>query len=103
MSANARNIRTTREQLAALRASPAARQRANLADKIATVVMALAALLLVIVLVSVIFILLRAGLPAISWQFLTSAGSLAQEGSGIGPQIFVSVYMLILSLLITTP
>jgi phosphate transport system permease protein len=103
MSANARNLGTTREQLAALRTSPARRRRANLADKLATAVMGLAALLLVIVLFGVIFLLLRAGLPALSWQFVTSAGSLAQEGSGIGPQIFVSVYMLVLSLLITTP
>jgi phosphate transport system permease protein len=103
MSAEARNIRTTPDHLAALRTSRAARRRADLGDKIATALMWLAALLLVAVLFGVIFILLRAGLPAISWQFLTSAGSLAQEGGGIGPQIFVSIYMLVLSLLITTP
>src|SRR4051812_24346504 len=81
----------------------AARRRADLADKIATALMSAAALLLVLVLFAVIFLILRAGLPAISWTFLTSAGSFAQEGGGIGPQIFVSVYLLVLSLLITTP
>jgi phosphate transport system permease protein len=65
--------------------------------------MSAAALLLVIVLFGVIIIILRAGLPAISWTFLTTAGSFSEEGGGIGPQIFVSIYILILSLLITTP
>ena len=101
MSADARN-------LSARRGAPspriaAARRRADLADRIATVLMSAAALVLVVVLFGVIFIILRAGLPAISWTFLTTAGSFAQEGGGIGPQIFVSVYLLLLSLLITTP
>jgi len=65
--------------------------------------MSAAALVLVLVLVGVIFLILRAGLPALSWSFLTTAGSFAQEGGGIGPQIFVSLYLLLLSLLITTP
>jgi phosphate transport system permease protein len=95
-------------RLSARRGAPspriaAARRRADLADRIATVLMSAAALVLVIVLFGVIFIILRAGLPAISWTFLTTAGSFAQEGGGIGPQIFVSVYLLVLSLLITTP
>src|SRR4051812_47058440 len=80
-----------------------ARRRADLADRIATVLMSLAALLLVNVLFGVIFIILRAGLPAINWTFLTTSGSFIQEGGGIGPQIFVSVYILVLALLITTP
>jgi phosphate transport system permease protein len=103
MSANARNYTTARDRLTVLRTSRSARRRADIVDKIATGLMSLAALLLLVVLFGVIFILLRAGLPAISWSFLTSSGSLAEEGSGIGPQIFVSVYMLVLSLLITTP
>ena len=100
MSTEARNIGMNNR---ALRPSPTARRRAQLIDTIATVLMSLAALLLVIVLFSVIFILLRAGLPAINWTFLTSAGSFVNEGGGIGPQIFVSLYILILTLLITTP
>jgi phosphate transport system permease protein len=97
----------TRE-LSARRGAPspriaAARRRADLADRVATVLMSAAAILLVVVLFGVIFIILRAGLPAISWTFLTTAGSFSQEGGGIGPQIFVSVYLLVLSLLITTP
>ena len=96
------------QKLSARRGAPspriaAARRRADLADRIATVLMSAAALLLVLVLFAVIFIILRAGLSAISWTFLTTGGSFSQEGGGIGPQIFVSVYILLLSLLITVP
>ncbi len=101
MSADTRDMRARRG------APPprivAARRRADLADRIATGLMSAAALLLVIVLFAVIFLILRAGLPALSWTFLTTAGSFTQEGGGIGPQIFVSIYLLVLSLLITTP
>lgn len=81
----------------------AARRRASLVDRLATVIMSASALFLVVVLFGVIFLLLRAGLPAINWQFLTTSGSFVQAGGGIGPQIFVSMYVLVLSLLITTP
>jgi phosphate transport system permease protein len=80
-----------------------ARRRADLFDRIATAMMSLAAILLVIVLFGVILIILLAGLPVINWTFLTTSGSFIQEGGGIGPQIFVSVYILVISLLITTP
>lgn len=101
MSANSREFSARRGALSPRVA--AARRRADFADRIATILMSAAACLLVIVLLGVIFLILRAGLPAISWTFLTSAGSFTQEGGGIGPQIFVSVYLLVLSLLITTP
>ena len=77
--------------------------RAKLVDRIATLIMSGAALFLVLVLFGVISILLYNGLPAISWRFLTTAGSFVEAGGGIGPQIFVSVYTLFLSLLFTTP
>jgi phosphate transport system permease protein len=101
MSTNTRELSAQRS-LSSNRIA-AARRRADLADRIATVLMSAAALLLVIVLLGVIFLILRAGLPAINWAFLTSGGSFSQEGGGIGPQIFVSIYILVLSLLITTP
>src|SRR5262245_12692121 len=85
------------------RASQGARRRARLIDRAATAVMAAAALFLVVALFSVIVILLSAGLPAINWQFLTTSGSFTQEGGGIGPQIFVTIYVLVLSLLFTVP
>jgi len=72
-------------------------------DLIATGIMTLAALLLVLVLLSVIGLLLYNGLGVVNWQFLTTAGTFTEAGGGIGPQIFVSVYVLFLSLLFTTP
>ncbi len=81
----------------------AARRRAALVDRAMTGLLALAALGLALVLSAIIFIILRAGLPALSWSFLTSASSITDPGGGIGPQIFVSIYVLVLSLLIATP
>lgn len=78
-------------------------QRHKLIDRFATALMSLAAILLVLVLLSVIGILLYRGLSTISWKFLTTAGTFTEIGGGIGPQIFVSVYILVLSLLFTTP
>lgn len=75
----------------------------KLVDLIATVLMSLAALFLVVVLLSVISLLLYKGLSVINWQFLTTAGTFTEAGGGIGPQIFVSVYVLLLSLLFTAP
>lgn len=103
MSVDVQDRYTSMDTAAMLTPSHAARQRARIADMVATGVMSLAALLLIIVLFGVIFLLLRAGLPALSWTFLTTAGSFIDAGGGIGPQIFVSFYILILSLLITTP
>jgi phosphate transport system permease protein len=81
----------------------AARRRARLIDQMMTGLLALTALFLALVLFAVIVIILRAGLPALSWAFLTSASSLTDPGGGIGPQIFVSLYVLVLALLIVTP
>ncbi len=103
MSASVRNLVGPRSIAKATAPSRSVRQRAKMIDRLATVIMSTAALLLVIVLFGVIFILLRAGLPALSWTFLTTSGSFVNAGGGIGPQIFVSLYILILSLLITVP
>jgi phosphate transport system permease protein len=80
-----------------------ARRRADTADRAATIVMTAAALFLALVLLGVVGLLLWRGLPAISWAFLTTSGSFFEEGGGIGPQIFVSVYVLLLALLFTAP
>lgn len=103
MSANIRNITGTRDTIKVGAPSRGVRQRAKMIDRLATGIMSAAALLLVVVLFGVIFILLRAGLPAISWTFLTTSGSFVNAGGGIGPQIFVSLYVLVLSLLFTVP
>jgi phosphate transport system permease protein len=82
------------------RPGPALR-RARMADHFATGLMWTAALLLVIVLFGVIVTLLAAGLPILSWTFLATPGNF--DTPGIGPQIWVSLYTLVLTLLIVVP
>ncbi|MEI6777747.1 MAG: phosphate ABC transporter permease PstA [Chloroflexales bacterium] len=102
MNSETREMMTTNDP-AWERRITAARRRADLVDRAMTGIMALSALFLVVVLSAVIFIILRAGLPALNWSFLTTASSITNPGGGIGPQIFVSLYILVLSLLIVTP
>lgn len=78
-------------------------QRAKFFDRLVTAVMWFVAGLLALVLFGVIFILLYKGLAGINWSFLTTSGSLTEDGAGIGPQIFVSFYILCLSLLFIIP
>ncbi len=60
-----------------------------------------AALLLVGVLFAVVAASCIAGLPVLSLQFLLTPGTF--EEPGIGPQIWVSLYMLVLTLLFVVP
>ncbi len=75
----------------------------NLVDGIATALMWTSALFLIGVLFIVVFTILYKGLPALSGSFLTSSSSLIEAGAGIGPQLFVSIYVLVLTLCFTTP
>jgi phosphate transport system permease protein len=75
----------------------------RLTDRIATIVLwssAIAVLLLLALFVGYIFYL---GAGAISWQFLTSPPSEVSAGGGIGPEIYNSFYILILTLIFTVP
>ncbi len=76
-------------------------RRARMADKLMTGMMWAAALMLVAVLVTVIAGLLASGLPIMSPQFLFTAGTFDEPG--IGPQIWVSLYTLVLTLLVVGP
>ncbi|MDO7906111.1 phosphate ABC transporter permease PstA [Paenibacillus sp. JX-17] len=73
------------------------------ADKIATFVICFFALLIVAVLVGLIGFIMFRGLSHISWHFLTSKPQTMRIGGGIGPQLFNSVFLLILTLIITIP
>ena len=76
-------------------------RQARMADYLATGLMWAAALVLVVVLFGVVASLLLAGLPVLNLQFLTTAGTF--EHPGIGPQIWVSLYTLFLTLLVVVP
>ncbi len=62
-----------------------------------------AALSIIMLLAFFIGYLLYLGAPTISWHFLTSPPSEINAGGGIGPEIFNSFYILILTLIFTTP
>ncbi|AIQ63955.1 Phosphate transport system permease protein PstA [compost metagenome] len=77
--------------------------KAKTADKIATVVIVTFALLIVAVLAGLLGYILFRGVSHISWDFLTSVPQKIRAGGGIGPQLFNSLFLLVLTLIITVP
>lgn len=75
----------------------------RIADRVATVVMWAAALTIIGGLVSFIGYLVYRGAGIIDWHFLTSPPESFKAGGGIGPQLWNSFYLLVLSMLITVP
>lgn len=76
---------------------------AKTVDKIATVaIIALAGLIVLIMAGLLGFILVR-GLGHISFDFLTSPPETIKAGGGIGPQLFNSLFLLVLTMIITIP
>ena len=60
--------------------------------------------LVVLILFGLLGYIILSGLPHISWQFLSSAMPKALvKGGGIRDQLFNSLYLLVLTLLISTP
>ena len=91
----------TRRQRTIGSADVAARRRAM--DYAMTGVLwgsAIAVMVLLAFFVGYIFYL---GYPELTWHFITSPPSEVTAGGGIGPEIFNSFYILILTLLFTTP
>ncbi|MGL4847970.1 MAG: phosphate ABC transporter permease PstA [Clostridium sp.] len=76
---------------------------AKIKDKIATGVFYTISMAVVFILAAFLIYVLKEGIGMISIDFLTSKPNMTSKGGGIGPQIFNSVYMLIISLLITVP
>ncbi|CAM3730334.1 phosphate ABC transporter permease PstA [Marinicrinis lubricantis] len=72
-------------------------------DKIATVVFCLIAGLIIGILVFLIGFILYRGLSHISYDFLTSVPQSFREGGGVGPQIFNSFFLLVMTMIITVP
>ncbi len=78
-------------------------KKAHLADKIATAVFWLGAILLVGSMLGLVGFVLYHGLRQISWHFLTAAPETIRAGGGIGPQLFNSFYLLVLSMTVAAP
>ncbi|RAL26831.1 phosphate ABC transporter permease PstA [Thermoflavimicrobium daqui] len=77
---------------------------AKIKDRIATGMFYLITFLILGILIGLIGFILYRGIKVIDWEFLTEApGSLLTGGGGVGPQLFNSFYLLILTMLITIP
>lgn len=77
--------------------------KAKTADKIATGVFYAVAGLVVLILAFLLGYILLAGLPKLSWHFLTAPAQAFSAGGGIGIQLFNSFYLLVLAMLISFP
>lgn len=72
-------------------------------DKIATVILYIISFLVVGILGAFILYIFYKGIGMITPSFIFGKPSMTSAGGGIGPQIFNSLYMLIISLIITVP
>ncbi|WP_145408237.1 phosphate ABC transporter permease PstA [Paenibacillus xylanexedens] len=60
-------------------------------------------IIVILFIIGLLFLLLQKGLPELSWDFLYGIPSEIEEGGGIGPALFNSFYVLIISLLVSIP
>ena len=72
-------------------------------ERIATGIFYLIALLVSVLLLALIGYILYHGLAVINWHFLTAAPLPFQAGGGIGPEIFNSLMLLVLTMALTVP
>lgn len=77
--------------------------KAAWADKIATVILYVLSLFFVALLIAFIGYFMVKGWSKLNLHFLLSEPSFAEAGGGIGPQLFNSIYLVILSNLISIP
>lgn len=72
-------------------------------DKLATQLINALVAIVVLILLFLLGDILISGLPHISWHFLTSPAASFSAGGGIRDQLFNSLYLLVLTLLISFP
>ena len=72
-------------------------------DKLATGILYTIAGIIVSILASLILYILVRGLPHVSWKFLTGQSSSYQAGGGIGIQLYNSLFLLVITLIISIP
>ena len=72
-------------------------------DRLMTGVIYLMSAIIVAILIALLIYIFGAGLPHINWHFLTGAAQSFRAGGGIGTQLFNSLYLLILSMLVSIP
>ncbi len=72
-------------------------------DKIATGILYLISSLIVLLLIAFIGYIVIKGVPALTGKFLFGEPSYSEAGGGIGPMLFNSFYLLIITLIVTVP
>lgn len=77
--------------------------KAKNTNKIATWVIYWLVAIVVLILAGILGNILWTGLPHLSWHFLTSEASSYQAGGGVRDQLFNSIYLLILTTIISFP
>lgn len=73
------------------------------ADKIATGVLYAIAGIVILILAALLGYILIQGVPHLSWHFLTAPASAFTDGGGIGIQLFNSLYLLLITMLLSFP
>ena len=76
---------------------------AKTANKIATATIYTLVGIVVIILIGILGNILVSGVPHLSWHFLTSEASSFQAGGGVRDQLWNSLYLLIITLVISIP
>ncbi|AXH99418.1 phosphate ABC transporter permease PtsA [Sporosarcina sp. PTS2304] len=72
-------------------------------DQLATTLLYAVAGIIITVLAGLLGFVFVKGMPQLSWQFITSPPQIFKEGGGVGPQLFNSFYLLVLTLMISIP
>lgn len=72
-------------------------------NRIFTGVVWLVSSIIVLFILALLILIMKRGLPGLSWDFIFGLPSEVEEGGGIGPALFNSFYMLFLSLIIAIP
>jgi phosphate transport system permease protein len=79
------------------------RSSSAIMDRLFTIVVWGIGIAIILFILGLLFVLLKNGLPKLSWSFLYGLPSEIEEGGGIGPALFNSFYVLIISLIISIP
>lgn len=77
--------------------------KAKRADKVATSILYVVSGLIVLILAALLVYILVRGVPYINWRFLTGASRSYEAGGGIGIQLFNSLFLLLVTLIISVP
>jgi len=72
-------------------------------DKIATIVLYIVSALVILLLVSLVGYILYNGRHSLNLKFLFGEAKIGEAGGGIGPQLYNSLHLLVVTLIITVP